>query len=346
MIDTDEDYNEEKQCIYKDETYLVRDNGAVLRLPKSPNKVRPLDNKWTFGSQGDKGYSYIAGVQVHRIVATAFHGEAPSSQHIVDHIDTNRQNNRPENLHWVTKLENVLNNPITRKRVIAICGSIEAFLKNPSLLGESALDKNFSWMRRVTAEEAKVSRERLEEWAKSDTPSSGGILGQWIYENRAFTSKQNGKNLPNEYCNDYIEKNYTEPEFIDSLTTGAKQKYDGWKTPTEFPCVPQDGEEKTLDNYLKKLKSGSVFSKNQYMESIIDKAAFINKDRNALIVKTYSSSETNVKPGGCNSKITLENGYFIHESLGSYFDPDGAEKYFRLAIGEEWTGGDVFDDFC
>ena len=35
---------------------------------------------------------------VHRIVATAFHGEQPSVKHIVDHIDTNRRNNRVENL--------------------------------------------------------------------------------------------------------------------------------------------------------------------------------------------------------------------------------------------------------
>ena len=166
MFSADEYYSEEKQCTYKNETYLVRNNGAVLRCPKNANKIRPLDNKWTFGNLGDKGYLYIAGVQVHRIVATAFYGDAPSTQHIVDHKDTNRQNNRPENLHWVTKLENALNNPITRKRIITICGSIEAFLENPSLLGESQLDTNFSWMRRVTPEEAKICREKLEEWAK------------------------------------------------------------------------------------------------------------------------------------------------------------------------------------
>ena len=39
-------------------------------------------------------------------------------------------------------------------------------------------------MRRVTPEEAKICREKLEEWAKSDTPSSGGKIGQWIYKER------------------------------------------------------------------------------------------------------------------------------------------------------------------
>jgi len=341
MFSADEYYNEEKQCTYKDETYLVRDNGAVLRLPKNANKIRPKDNKWTFGNLGDKGYLYIAGVQIHRIVATAFHGNAPSPQYIVDHKDTNRQNNRPENLHWVTKLENALNNPITRKRIVAICGSIGAFLKNPALLGESKLDPNFIWMRRVTPEEAKISRKRLEEWAKSDPVSTGnGKLGQWIYKEKLSKDEF----LLNEYDN-YKKYDFSEPEYIDSLTPWAQQKYDNWKTPTEFPCTPSDGEEKSLDAYLKKLKPGCVFAKNQYGVSIVDKAAF-NKDKNALIVKTFIASQENVKSGGHNSKITIENGYFIHETIGSYFSSEGAEKYFTLAIGEEWTGGDVFDDYC
>ena len=50
-------------------------------------------------------------------MATAFHGEPPTKEHVVDHIDTNKQNNRPENLRWVTRLENILLNPITAKRI-------------------------------------------------------------------------------------------------------------------------------------------------------------------------------------------------------------------------------------
>lgn len=30
----------------------------------------------------------------------------------------------------------------------------------------------------------------------------------------------------------------------------------------------------------------------------------------------------------------------------NYFKDDGANKYFTLALGEEVTGGDVFNDFC
>ena len=113
MVDIN-DFKVQKECTYKGELYSVRDNGSIMRHQKEGKKRRPQDGKWTFGTSTSKGYAMICGEGVHRIVATAFHGEAPSDQHIVDHYDTNRQNNRPENLRWLTKLENILNNPYTR----------------------------------------------------------------------------------------------------------------------------------------------------------------------------------------------------------------------------------------
>lgn len=102
MID---DFEKQLDCYYKGEIYSVRDNGAVLRHSHEGKKPRPSDNIWSFGKYNSKtGYAEIAGERVHRIVATAFHGVAPTPQHVVDHIDTNRRNNRPENLRWITKL--------------------------------------------------------------------------------------------------------------------------------------------------------------------------------------------------------------------------------------------------
>ena len=182
-----DDFEKEVQCTYKNETYSVRDNGSVLRHPKTGKKTRPTDNKWTFGKYNDKtGYAEIAGERVHRIVAIAFIGNPPSPQHVVDHIDTNRRNNRPENLRWVTKLENILLNPITAKKVEYLCGSIEIFLKDPSILRDNASDPNFAWMRAVSKEEAAASLERLQSWSKSDRPSMGGSLGEWIYNRNAY----------------------------------------------------------------------------------------------------------------------------------------------------------------
>lgn len=50
---------------------------------------------------------------VHRLVATAFIPN-PDGKPVVDHIDTNPQNNNVNNLRWVTIQENALN-PLTRK---------------------------------------------------------------------------------------------------------------------------------------------------------------------------------------------------------------------------------------
>ncbi|RAX57264.1 hypothetical protein CCZ01_06720 [Helicobacter monodelphidis] len=125
-----DDFNEERLCEYKDEKYSVRDNGAILRYPKG-TKARKLDNYFTFGKPKKHGYLEFAGVRVHRIVATAFHGEAPSKDYVIDHIDTNKQNNRVENLRWVTREENVLKNPLTIHKIEYIIGmSINEVRKN------------------------------------------------------------------------------------------------------------------------------------------------------------------------------------------------------------------------
>lgn len=180
MID---DFEKEIECTYKGEIYSVRDNGAVMRHSRAGKKPRQTDNIWTFGKYNVKtGYAEIAGERVHRIVATAFHGTAPTPQHVVDHIDTNRRNNRPENLRWITKLENILLNPITAKKIELICGSIEEFLKDPSKLRQNYVDQDFEWMRAVSKEEAAISLDRMLSWAESDKPSSGGSLGEWIFK--------------------------------------------------------------------------------------------------------------------------------------------------------------------
>ncbi len=149
-----EDYEKQIDNIeYKDEIYSARDNGAIMRYPKNPERPRKLDNVWTFGKQNLKtGYMEICGERVHRIIATGFWGTAPSKEHLVDHIDTNRANNRPENLRWVTKLENILLNEATRKRIAYVCGSVENFLSNPAKYRDELKESNLSWMCTVSKE--------------------------------------------------------------------------------------------------------------------------------------------------------------------------------------------------
>lgn len=328
MVDID-DFKRETECIYKDENYSVRDNGAIFRHSRKNKPLRKLDNQWTFGTPNNYGYLRIASEVVHRIVAYAFWDQPPTTQHIIDHIDTNRQNNRPENLRWLTKLENILKNPITVKRIIFRCGSIEAFLEDPSILRNHINENpNFEWMRTVTPEEARLSWERLNNWAKKEinnTSSKGGSLSEWIY-NQSFS-------------NQHVEE---APEFTTSPTPNATQK--NWKTPSEFPCCPQENIINPIATYATILKIGETFSRNQYSSYIIEDFA-TSKNENTLWVMCKNSENSAMKPWSL-AQVTYENDFFVHTSLGSFFKKDGAEKQFTLAQGLEWKGGATFDDNC
>lgn len=184
-------FSEQKELEYKEEKYLVRDNGTILRISKGP-KPRNLDGQWTFGKKNANGYMMIGSHRAHIIVANAFLGCRDSKVYVVDHIDTNRCNNRVTNLRWLTRLENILLNDITRHKIEYICGSVEAFLENPSILqGHESEDRNFEWMRAVSEEEAQNT---LKNWSKLFEKESNGEvfskenkdrIGGWIFDHQA-----------------------------------------------------------------------------------------------------------------------------------------------------------------
>ena len=186
MIDVDQNYTCEKECEYKNEKYKVRDNGAILRMTREGKPKRPKDEIWTFGDKIVHGYAQFCGIRVHRIVATAFCGKPPTDQHVVDHIDTNRQNNRPENLRWLTKLDNILLNPLTKAKIEYLCGSVENFLKDPSQLnGHENEDKSFSWMRAVTHEEAQntlINWQNFLSKPRVEDKSPRNPIEEWIFK--------------------------------------------------------------------------------------------------------------------------------------------------------------------
>lgn len=339
----------EAECAYKEERYSVRDNGAVFRHPREGKRPRPTDLKWNFGKPNTKtGYMEIVSVRVHRIVATAFHGEPPTPEHVVDHIDTNRQNNRPDNLRWLTRLENSLKNPITRKRIEFICGSIDAFIKDPSILGQSTVDPNFKWMRTVTPEEAQSCRERLELWAASDKTPSGGSLGEWVFK-PLKTSNQQEKPIQPAPPRDLstplaktAEKAHRLNGLVMAKTQGSAQR--DWKIPSDFPCCPNEVGEEPIKNYAKNLKVGSIFARNDFSETSVLEVASI-EDGQALLVMCEQNKSDAVKPWSL-AKVSYEDDLYVHTSLGTFFDKQGAEKLFHFKQGLEWTGSDTFDDYC
>lgn len=325
---SDLDFTQEVNCTYKEEHYSVRDNGSVMKFPLPGKRLRPTDNQWTFGKLNIKtGYLEIASVRIHRIVATAFHGQPPTIEHVVDHIDTNKQNNRPKNLRWVTRLENILLNPITAKRIAIICGSVEAFLANPPEFRDKFPDPNYLWMCNVTSEEAAISLQRMLDWAKSDKIPSGGSLGEWIY-NRTVSQ------------NSYYEPTPEVPVIVISKTLNAAQR--DWRIPSEFPSCPFLFTAEPITTYAESLMSGSVFCRNDIYSSVVSKSVLSN-DKQALYVLT--ECENGIKRWAL-AMITFEDNLYVHTSLRTFFTQEGAEKEYCLAQGLEWTGGDSIDDYC
>ena len=322
MIDA---FGIEKVCSYKGEIYHVRDNGAVMRLPKESSNKRPTDNKWTYGKKDSRqGYLVAFSHPVHRIVATAFHGESPSVNHVVDHIDTNRGNNRPENLRWVTRLENILLNPITVKRIEKACGcSIDQFLQNPLKYKECFKEPNISWMGSVSAHEGQVTLKSLTEWAKSDKSYKGGSLGQWVMGRGEY----------------YLAYEDGHSKFFASLTPNAMQD---WDTPTEFPLCPFMISGKPVMDYYLNLAVGKLFSFNKNVYNIIENFD-ISEDQETIWILGKNNISGAPKPYVL-AKVCYNDGVFEHYNLDSFFKQDGGLQGFIRAQGKEWTGGETFDE--
>ena len=338
-------FDRETQCEYKDRQYLVRDNGAICRLPKEGCRPSKMDNVWSFGTKNpDNGYMIFTGnIRVHQVVCTAFHGPEPQPHMVVDHIDTNRCNNRPENLRWLTRLENALNNDVTRKKIIYLCGSVEAFIENPAILRTKALPPDVSWMKTVTKEEAAACKKHIDEWAKRDSKSqgTGKGLGDWVFsdEEMAEARKWNGGQILPDYkpwaqqkaeIEEMNQRIWEEEHALkDSLTPGAKQL--DWKTPTEFPQIPQEITDTPLKDYLARLPKGAIYTRNQWGESPVYDAAMA-EDGTHLAVVTEISGATNY----ALSEVYFQDGFFVHKSIRTFFTEEGAQKYFAESLGREW----------
>lgn len=248
---------------------------------------------------------HIGAEVVHRIVATAFCGKQCSEKHIVDHIDTNRRNNRVENLRWITRLDNLLQNPITLRRINIAYGSLDEFFNNPSAPLNPKAIKNFDWMRTVSKQEAQESRERLLRWAESDQAPKGGVLGDWIYGARRD------------------EPVVEETPDVQSPTPNVIQR--NWRTPSEFLKCP---DKICLTEYAARLKFGTAFARNSYGQSLVVTAT----GGDGLLSVVCNLPENPIK-GWSVAKVTIENGKFVHEAVRTYFTLQGALKEHCTLLG-------------
>lgn len=332
-------YELERKCKYRGENYIVRDNGSILRKQKVNKRKRPLDEKWTFGNPcKSKGYMNFSSETVHRIVATAFHGEQPSEKHIVDHIDTNKRNNRPENLRWITKFDNIFINEITRSKIIYKYGSIVNCLKNPSKPLDGVLEQDFEWMRTVTKEESENTKNNLIKWAREGKITKVGQLGEWIFNN--FNVKEE-------------EKETHVINYILSKTPNAAQKVVFLNDkPNEFPCTPEDIKNDPLDSYFGNLKKGNIFFRNHNGEYVVVNSGF-SKDKKSILILTRSNYVYREQKNGDFSPIPISelkeeiNPLDLPHSLSEVTYKDNLFIHSRVEMGNHPTEHleEIFDEF-
>lgn len=90
----------------------VNARGAVRRIRGRMISLDSLGNGYPVSVLMRNGEKKV--VRIHRLVAEAFIPN-PDNLPMIDHIDTDRQNNRVENLRWVDSKGNA-NNPITKMK--------------------------------------------------------------------------------------------------------------------------------------------------------------------------------------------------------------------------------------
>ena len=356
------DYKEVKECVYKDEHYSVRDNGAIFRHKREGKRLRLDDERWTFGFKNSKtGYMLLGDHRVHIIVATAFLGERDSKKFVVDHIDTNRCNNRVENLRWFTRLENALNNEITRNKIIYICGSIEAFIENPSVLQERLVgEPSLAWMRTVTKESAATAYENIkrywEEQAANPKPLVGGKMNDGVYSKQLNITQYepispNETTIPTTTEGVAEQKNKTDLQSSKSDLVKAKSPETAWQMnweqPAQFPCCPTSIGNSPLQDYYSQLVIGeycsiTMISEFDVFAERIHKISF-TKDNGALILLSENYEYLRL------SKIYFSDGKFIHEHIQKYesSQENQASDHFLSELGitaEEYRLKELFSE--
>lgn len=108
-----------KDVVNYEGLYKVSNLGRVKRLSRSRLRLggKPLNLREKVLKPNHIGNSYYqlkltkdeveTSILLHRIVCEAFHGSAPVGKNFVNHKDTNKENNREDNLEWCSFKENM-----------------------------------------------------------------------------------------------------------------------------------------------------------------------------------------------------------------------------------------------
>ena len=93
---------------------------GIVEYGGKGSRVRKLVIRYNDGINSSNPYGRIVypafewetcdshNLRVSRLVCSSYHGPAPFEGAVVDHIDGNKHNNRPDNLEWVTQSENLV----------------------------------------------------------------------------------------------------------------------------------------------------------------------------------------------------------------------------------------------
>ena len=131
------------------------------------------------------------------------------------------------------------------------------------------------------------------------------------------------------------------PDYRESLTPNAVVV--GNMIPSYFPCCPQEKSKNPLQEYFTRLQPGNVYYMNSKYKVLVQQTAFVD---NKIIIKCESGNGENaIKPWNV-SIISYETGFYVHELYRTCFQENSADKYFTVLQGKEWSGGNVFDDYC
>lgn len=96
--------------------YKIPNISDMYRVNKKGEFVNIGTNKILYGEKMNKGYIRMilkdecgnkVRIMAHRLVALTFLGEPPTSEHQINHINSDTSDNRVENLEWVTGQENI-----------------------------------------------------------------------------------------------------------------------------------------------------------------------------------------------------------------------------------------------